>query len=119
MSYDIAHKSCIFDGKNFSNAKCGLIWDGIDWLKQKCDTIDKINKNIDISIYNEYDNKEIPKFPCVWICCPNNYIELYSSKYDELGKNISFNSYEEFYDYIYEHHTHLIKSHDIKIALKD
>jgi len=39
--------------------------------------------------------------------------------YYEFINYIEFESYEEFYDHIHERHPHLIKSHDIKIALKD
>jgi len=61
----IAHKSCIFDGTNFSNYKFIHVSYGIDCLKQKCDMIDKINENIDIQIYCRFDN--ITKYPCIAI----------------------------------------------------
>jgi hypothetical protein len=113
----IAHKSCVFNDGYFSNAKFMLTHYDINRLKQKCDLIDKINDNIDISIHNEY-GKEPFKFPCVSINCLTSNISLcYVSKLND--QFVRFNSYEEFYDYMCEHHTHLIKSHDIKIALKD
>jgi len=112
----IAHKSCIFDGTYFSNSKYVYVYQGIDHLKQKCVIIDKINENIDVQIHSILINQHC-KFPWLTFYGPNIYIELYCDRF--MNESIEFESYEEFYDYMYKHYPHLIKSHDIKIALKD
>jgi hypothetical protein len=115
IDWYIAHKSCTFDSGYFSNSKYTRVSNGIEYLKQRCDMIDKINENIDVQVYSMLIN-EI-KYPCVAIYGRPININFYY----EYGckKIVKFESYEEFYDYMYKHYTHLIKSHDIKIALKD
>jgi hypothetical protein len=78
--------------------------------------IDKIDENINIPMRGILVN-EI-KYPCVAIYGRPININFYYYEKDRT-KSIKFESYEEFYDYMYKHYTHLIKSHDIKIALKD
>ncbi len=115
----IAHKSCIFDGTNFSNSKYVQVFQGIDWLKQKCAMLDKIDENIDIQIYYSH-SKEIIKFPFVQfvqMCSYNFCTRLYGET--NIDSFIDFRTYEEFYDYMCINHHHLIKNRDIKIALKD
>jgi len=112
----IAHKSCKYDGKYFSNAKYASTIGGINYLKQKCDLIDKINENIDIPIWSALV-KEIVNFPHI-VLCTSFCIKLYYER-GPLYKYIDFSSYENFYDYMYKNYTHLIKNYDIKIALKN
>jgi hypothetical protein len=111
----IAHKSCTFDGEYFSNPKHACIG-GIDYLKQRCAMIDKINENIDVQVCSTLIN-EILEFPCIEIYDLPFKINFYHG--NDWTKSIKFESYEEFYDHMYKHYPHLIKSHDIKIALKD
>jgi len=117
MSYDIAYKSCIFDGEYFSNTKIVPMDIGIDYLKQKCALIDKINDTFDIHIYELSINKFID-FPHVTVHSRYLYIKMNYMNHKFINY-IKFNSYEEFYDHVYKHYPHLIKNRDIKIALKD
>jgi len=121
MSYDIAHKSCIFDGKCFSNTKFTYASNGIDYLKQKCVIIDKISENINIPLRDTLVNEPI-KFPyinVIGIGCKSGFAIYLFDDSNGFMSYKKFYDYKCFYDYICLNYPHLIKIHDIKIALKD
>jgi hypothetical protein len=120
----IAHKSCTFDGHYFSNAKYfakyfsndKYCYNGDDFitLEKRCNLVDKITENINLPMAFSKCGSAYSH------CCHiylrnNNTIEHWSG--DKYHK--TFESYEEFYDFMCLNYPHLIKSHDIKIALKD
>jgi hypothetical protein len=110
----IAHKSCEFDGKYFSNAKYGYNVDDFAVLEKRCNLINKITENINLPIGSKFCTRNLDNRGHVYLS-RYNIIEHWSGyKYHKM-----FKSYEEFYDFMCVNYPHLIKSHDIKIALKD
>jgi len=132
--YFIADNSCEFDGRYFSNNKfvitnClkddGIITDNkiitdneITNYKNKCELVDKITHNLDVIIYNDLDkgSADYKEF-AVWL---NNWcLESYNIYFIHNWKESTFNTFEEFYDYVHINYPHFIINHDIKIALKN
>jgi len=107
-----AHKSCIFDGRYFSNAKYVCQYNDFAALEKRCNLVDNITENINLPISFMYCKRN-------HINCNFVYIDSYNNMRVYLPLVIEFASYEELYDYISQNYPHLIKSHDIKIALKD
>jgi hypothetical protein len=112
----IAHKSCTFNGTCFSNAKYLYMHQDFVALEKRCNLIDKITENINLPIDFAYSAN---CYGC------RNYIYLLNNNNIEFCLEADpypyklFKSYEKLYDYISQNYPHLIKSHDIKIALKD
>jgi hypothetical protein len=110
----ILHKSCISDGKYFSNAKYVYKSQGFVALEKRCNLIDKITENINLPIH-------FMRNADIYNDCDHLYLNTTDSYmcYRVEFHHKTFKTYEELYDYTRLNHPHLIKSHDIKIALKD
>jgi hypothetical protein len=125
----IADNSCEFDGRYFSNNKfvitnClkddGIITDNkiitdneITNYKNKCELVDKITHNLDVIIYNDFDEGSVYyKEFAVWL---DTYCsESYNIHFANDWEGSTFNTFEEFYDYIHINYPHFIINHDIK-----
>jgi hypothetical protein len=115
----IAHKSCKYDGKRFSNAKFLLIQHK-HLMEERCNLVDVLLNTFSI--------------PILYLYCENKHeigCEVFIYLSSTVGHDISiicvciknkgeksFNTFDALYDYIHTNYPHLIINQDIKIALK-